>query len=50
MRIEAVKNAAELLRGECKDLWSGNDWKMIVTDESGDQVLMLRFSANEADR
>lgn len=49
VRTEAVKTAADLLRGECKDLWSGSDWKMIVTNESGQEVLMLRFSASEAD-
>ncbi len=48
VRTEAVKTASELLRSDCRDLWSGSDWKMIVTDESGQQVLMLRFSANEA--
>lgn len=47
VRTEAVKTAAELLRGECKDLWSGSDWKMIVTNEGGHQVLTLRFSAND---
>jgi len=29
------------------DLWNGEDWKMIVTDEAGREVAILRFSAQQ---
>ncbi len=45
VRREAVRTAGELLRdGGSVDLWSGEEWKMIVTDEAGDEVLALRRS------
>lgn len=48
VRNEALRTAGELLRGECRDLWSGSDWKLVVTDEGGQEVLTLRFSATSA--
>jgi hypothetical protein len=45
---EAVRTAGEMLRdGGREDLWSGEQWRMIVTDESGLEVLTLTFSASQ---
>lgn len=48
VRYEAVRTAGELLReGGRSDLWSGEQWKMVVTDENGLEVLTLTFSASQ---
>jgi len=44
----AVKTAGDMLSdGGGADLWSGHEWRMIVTDEAGREVLVLRFSAEQ---
>lgn len=49
VRDEAVSTAGELLRdGAGVDLWSGEEWKMVVTDQDGNEVLTLRFSGSMA--
>ena len=48
VRREAQTSAAELLRGRCPGLWSGGDWRMVVTDAGGHEVLTLRFCATQA--
>ena len=51
VREEAVKTAGALLReGGHVDLWSGEEWKMVVVDEKGLEVLTLRFSASQPGR
>jgi hypothetical protein len=48
LRREALQTAGELLRdGGGGHLWSGHEWKMVVTDGQGREVLVLRFSAEE---
>jgi hypothetical protein len=44
----AIKTAGDMLSdGGGADLWSGHEWQMIVTDEAGREVLVLRFSAEQ---
>ena len=46
VRTEALKASGEMLRDSKgrAEFWSGDDWTMNVTDETGQPVLTLRFS------
>jgi len=47
VRREAVRSSTELLRNsDVAHLWSGKEWRMVVVDEHGAEVLTLRFSAS----
>jgi len=44
----AIKTAGDMLSdGSGAELWSGHEWRMIVTDEAGQEVLLLRFAAEQ---
>jgi hypothetical protein len=44
-RIEALRGAGEMLTDENMNLWLGNEWMMAVTDEAGNMLFKLKFSA-----
>jgi hypothetical protein len=46
VRAEALATAGELLRGAGDQFWNYGDWVMNVTDEAGETVVKLRFSAD----
>ncbi len=48
VRAEALRYTGELLRdGAALDLWAGKEWRLVVTDEGGNEVLTLRFAADQ---
>jgi hypothetical protein len=48
VRAYAMQASGDMLKGGGHpDLWNGEDWKMIVTDEAGREVAILRFSAQQ---
>jgi hypothetical protein len=47
VRIEAVRFAGQLLNDEAAQFWEGEDWSMRVTDNAGDTLFTLTFSATE---
>ncbi|UNK40426.1 hypothetical protein MNR02_18105 (plasmid) [Shinella sp. H4-D48] len=44
-RFEALRGAGEMLTDENMNLWLGNEWMMAVTDEAGNMLFKLKFSA-----
>jgi hypothetical protein len=46
VRGEAIRAAGEMVR-ELDGAFTGEEWRMDVTDEEGRQVLTLRFSVTE---
>ncbi len=44
-RDAAVVASGEALKDHAGKFWSGEEWRMWVTDESGATVCALRFSA-----
>ena len=44
VRQEAISAAGEMLR-DVASVWTGEEWRMTVLDDTGAQVLLLRFSA-----
>jgi hypothetical protein len=44
---EAVRTSGEILRDMGAKFWDGTEWKLEVTDEQGQILLTLRFSAEE---
>ena len=46
-RVEAIHLAGSILRDEGDEFWNGEEWRMNVTDASGQSVLKLRFSADD---
>jgi hypothetical protein len=46
VRAEAIRAAGEMLR-DLAGAFTGEEWRMDVTDEEGRPVLVLRFSATE---
>jgi hypothetical protein len=47
-RTRALKVCGDMLAsGTHPDLWEGHEWRMTVTDEEGQEVLALRFSAQQ---
>lgn len=48
VRREALLTAGELLKeGGAADLWAGEEWMMVVNDDTGAEVLTLRFSGHQ---
>ena len=45
VRREALATAGQILQEEDDAFWSGEDWRMHVVDEAGQEVLTLRFRA-----
>jgi hypothetical protein len=45
VRREALNTSGQMLRDGGDEFWSGEDWRMHVVDETGQEVLTLRFSA-----
>lgn len=48
----AVRSTAVLAAGEAiselgQKFWESKDWRLVVTDENGKQVLTLDFSGND---
>jgi hypothetical protein len=48
-RNQAIASAGEMIRSDGNTVWNGSDWRMDVTDEAGDRLFTLRFSANDYD-
>ena len=46
VRTEAIRTAGAILRDEGDRFWNGPEWQMNVTDDTGQSVLKLRFSAD----
>ncbi|MBL0403630.1 hypothetical protein JKG68_06585 [Microvirga aerilata] len=44
---QAIRTSGELLRDMGAKFWNGSEWKLEVTDEQGQILLTLRFSAEE---
>lgn len=44
---QAIRTSGELLRDMGGEFWNGTEWKLEVTDEQGQTLLTLRFSAEE---
>lgn len=47
-RTEAVKYAGRLLIDEADKFWSGEEWRMEVTDEAGLILFVLMFVATNS--
>jgi hypothetical protein len=45
-KIEAIATAGALIRDSGKIVWDGVEWRMDVTDETGDSIFTLRFLAD----
>lgn len=43
----AIRTSGELLRDMGGEFWNGTEWKLEVTDEQGQTLFTLRFSAEE---
>jgi hypothetical protein len=46
-RAEAVVAAGEMLRDVGGRFWNSRDWRLWVTDDAGQTVCALRFSAEQ---
>jgi len=47
VRLEAIRASAEILRDlDGQNLWQGHEWRMVVVDDGGAEVLTLRFQAS----
>jgi Domain of unknown function (DUF6894) len=44
-RMQAVVAAGEMLKDFARKFWTGTEWRMWVTDETGKTVCALRFAA-----
>jgi hypothetical protein len=44
---QAIRTSGEMLRDMGARFWDGTDWKLEVTDEQGQVLFTLRFSAEE---
>jgi hypothetical protein len=38
--------AGEMIRSDGHTIWNGSEWRMDVTDDAGNSVFTLRFSAD----
>jgi hypothetical protein len=48
VRKRALKVCGDMLAsGTHPDLWNGHEWRMIVADDAGQEVLVLCFSAQQ---
>ena len=46
VRDVAIRACGEMIRDGGPEFWSG-EWRMVVTDELGREILVLRFSARQ---
>ena len=46
-RTQAILTAGEMIRSDGATVRNGSDWRMNVTDEAGDRLFTLRFSADD---
>jgi hypothetical protein len=46
-RNQAIVAAGEMIRSDGHTVWNGSAWRMDVTDEAGNSVFTLRFSADD---
>jgi hypothetical protein len=46
VRDVAIKACGEMIRDGGPEFWSG-EWRMVVSDELGREILVLRFSAEQ---
>lgn len=46
-RRQAVATVGQVLRDIGDEFWSGHEWRMQVTDEGGQELFVLRFSAHQ---
>jgi hypothetical protein len=45
VRAEAIMASGEMLRDNGRSFWGGTEWRMWVTDEGGNTVCTMKFSA-----
>ena len=48
-RAQAIITSGEMLKENGRGLWGGIEWRMWVTDEAGDTVCALRFTAEDSE-
>jgi hypothetical protein len=44
-RSQAIIASSEMMRDKGREFWPGTEWTMQVTDEEGETVCVLKFSA-----
>ena len=44
---QAIRTSGEILRDMGAEFWNGTEWALDVTDENGQILFALRFSAEE---
>jgi len=44
---QAIRTSGEMLRDMGSEFWNGTEWTLEVTDEQGQVLFVLRFSAEE---
>jgi hypothetical protein len=44
-RVQAIRSAGEMISQEGNTIWNGRGWLMEVSDQSGNPLFTLRFSA-----
>jgi hypothetical protein len=44
---QAIRTSGEILRDMGAKFWNGTEWELEVTDEHGQVLFILRFSAEE---
>lgn len=47
-RLQALNTTGQLLREGGDEFWSGHEWRMHVTDDRGEELFVLCFSARNA--
>jgi hypothetical protein len=47
-RAHAITIAGELLRDAGRKFWSGKEWRLLVTDETGANVWRVRFLVEDS--
>jgi hypothetical protein len=48
VRRYAMRVSSDVLRDDRNsDIWDGNEWRMVVSDEAGREVFVLRFLAEQ---
>jgi hypothetical protein len=51
LRAYAMQASGDMLKGDTHpELWNGEEWRMVVTDEAGREIIVLRFSAEQMAR
>jgi hypothetical protein len=47
VRKEAIRASGGIIKDGGPEFWSGHEWRMVVSDETGREVLVLCFSARQ---